>query len=457
MSDELPTAARIADPGIRALYRLENRWQAWLDVEAALAEAQAELGIIPPDAADAIARAARLQLLDRARIDEGFARTGHTIVPLVWELSRIVGEPHGGWVHWGATTQNITQTGDLLVLRQVHRIFCRLIAGALAAMADLAERGAEMPIAGRTHGQHAVPATFGYKPAVWIDETIRHVERLRQMAPRLFVAMLGGGAGTFASLGAQGPAVQAGIGKRLGMQPMQVPARTIGDHLAENICLLGLLAASCSKIAREIYTLMKTEYGEVEEPVPPGTVGSSTMPQKRNPKLCQDIIAAAAEVRATVPLALEAMQSEHEADRTTSLVMEAAEARACIATGDMLARLVEVLKGLRLDPVRMRKNLDLGGGLIMAEAVMLNLGAAIGRQHAHDVVYDAAQAAFVEGRPFGALLREDPRVTPHLDSKAIEKLLDPTAYTGLCAEMAHAAAARARATAADIARESTAT
>jgi adenylosuccinate lyase len=454
MSDELPTAARVSDPGVRALYRLENRWQAWLDVEAALAKAQAELGIIPQPAADAITRAARLELLDRVRIDEGFARTGHTIVPLVWELSRVTGEPHGGWVHWGATTQNITQTGDLQVLRQAHRIFFRLIAAALVAMADLAERGAEMPIAGRTHGQHAVPATFGYKPAVWVDEMIRHVERLRQLGPRLFVAMLGGGAGTFASLGAQGPTVQAGIGKALGMLPMRVPARTLGDHLAENICLLGLLAATCSKIAREIYTLMKTEYGEVEEPVPPGTVGSSTMPQKRNPKLCQDIIAASAEVRATVPLALEAMQTEHEADRTTSLIMEAAEARASIATGDMLARLVEVLKGLRLDPVRMRQNLDLGGGLIMAEAVMLDLGAAIGRQHAHDVVYDAAQAAFVEGRPFGVLLAEDPRVTTHLDQKAIEKLLDPTVYTGLCADMARDAAARARATAAEIARES---
>jgi 3-carboxy-cis,cis-muconate cycloisomerase len=454
MSDELPTAARITDPGVRALYSLENRWQAWLDVEAALAKAQSELGIIPRPAADAIGRAARLALLDRGRIDEGFARTGHTIVPLVWELSRVTGEPYGGWVHWGATTQNITQTGDLLVLRQAHRIFFRLIASALAAMADLAERGAEMPIAGRTHGQHAVPATFGYKPAVWIDEMIRHVERFHQLAPRLFVAMLGGGAGTFASLGGQGPRVQAGMGTILNMLPMTVPARTIGDHLAENICLLGLLAATCGKIAREIYTLMKTEYGEVEEPVPAGTVGSSTMPQKRNPKLCQDIIAASAEVRAAVPLALEAMQTEHEADRTTSLVMEAAEARACIATGDMLARLVEVLRGLRLDPVRMRKNLDLGGGLIMAEAVMLDIGATIGRQHAHDVVYDAAQAAFVEGRPFAALLAEDPRVTTHLNPPAIEKLLDPAAYTGLCAEIARDAAIRARATAAEIAQES---
>ena len=150
MSSDLPTATRVTDPGLRKLYQLENRWQAWIDVEVALAKAQAELGIIPAAAADAIAKVARLELMDRARIDEGFARTGHTLVPLVWELGRIVGEPHGGWVHWGATTQNITQTGDLLVLRQAHAIFLRLIGEALSAMADLAERGADMPIAGRT-------------------------------------------------------------------------------------------------------------------------------------------------------------------------------------------------------------------------------------------------------------------------------------------------------------------
>src|SRR5882672_2810868 len=268
MSDSLPTATRVSDPGIRALYQLENRWQAWLDVEVALARAQAELGIIPAEAAEAIAARARLELMDRKRIDEGFARTGHTLVPLVWELGRVVGEPHGGWVHWGATTQNITQTGDLLVLRQAHRVFFSLIGEALTALADLTERGAEMPMAGRTHGQHAVPATFGYKMAVWIDELLRHVERLQQAGPRLFVAMLGGGAGTFASLGKDGPLVQAGIGRHLGMGSMSVPSRALGDHLAENICILGMLAATCGKIGREIYTLMKTEFGEVEEPVP---------------------------------------------------------------------------------------------------------------------------------------------------------------------------------------------
>jgi 3-carboxy-cis,cis-muconate cycloisomerase len=146
-------------------------------------------------------------------------------------------------------------------------------------------------------------------------------------------------------------------------------------------------------------------------------------------------------------------QTEHEADRTTSLIMDAAEARAAITLGDALSRLVEVLRGLRLDPERMRRNLDLGGGLIMAEAVMLDLGTAIGRQHAHDVVYDASQSAFVEGRSFAELLAADPRVTAHLDSRQIAALLDPTAYTGLCAEMARDAATRARAIAVGIGRD----
>lgn len=450
MSDDRSTAARMCDPGIRALYRLENRWQAWLDVEAALARAQGDLGIIPREAVEPIVRSARLELLDRRRIDEAAARTAHTLVPLVWELARVVGDPAGGWVHWGATTQNITQTGDLLVLRQAHRIFLRQLGTTLGAMAGLAERGAEMVIAARTHGQHAVPATFGFKVAAWIDELLRHVERLRGAEPRVFVAMLGGAAGTFASLGASGPAVQDGVARYLDMTPMAVPNRAIGDHLTEYVVLLGLLGATCGRIGREVYTLMKTEFGEVEEPMPDGSVGSSTMPQKRNPVYCQDVIACAAEIRSIVPLALEAMQTEHEADRTTALMIREATSRACILTGDMLLRVGMIMEGLTLNPERMRRNLDLGGGLIMAEAVMMQLGSTIGRQHAHDVVHDAAQAAFVEGGSFAALLGADARVTAHLDRTAIDALLDPTRYTGLCAEMARDAAGRARDAAAQL-------
>ncbi len=447
---EEPTAYRIEDPGLRALFAETSRYQAWLDVEATLAQAQAELGIIPERAAAEITHKAHVSFLNLDNIHAGLARTGHPLVPLVWELDRVCDGDAGGYVHWGATTQNITQTGQLLLLRRAHSIFLRQLAAVLRALADLAERTKDALMPGRTHGQHAVPATFGFKMAVWIDELCRHVERLRGCEGRVFVAMLGGGAGTLASLGEIGLVIQEKMAARLGMESMTVPARTLGDHQAEYVTLLGMLAATCSKIGREVYTLMKQEFGEVEEPVPPGTVGSSTMPQKRNPKLTQDIIAAAAEVRALVPLALEAMQTEHEADRTTSIMMDHAVTQACGLMGDILQRLIVVLQGLQVFPERMRRNLELSGGLIMAESLMLELGKQIGRQRAHDVVYDAAQAAVTEGRPFRERLAQDKRVSAHLTSAQIDALLDPAQYTGLCRQFAERGALRARETAAAI-------
>ena len=444
MRDEYPTAGRVHDPGIRSLYLLESRWQSWLDVEAALAQAQAELSIVPEDAARTITSVAKLELLDRDRIDEATKRTSHPLVPLVWELARVAGEDAGRWVHWGATTQNIVQTGDILTLRRAHRIFLQLISEILISMSDLAVRAADMPIAARTHGQHAVPTTFGYKVAVWIDEFSRHAERLQAAEHRVFVALLGGAAGTFASMGAQGPAVQAGLAARLGLQPMLVPARSMGDHLTEYVMLLGIIGSTSGKIAREIYTLMKTEYGEVEEPMPAGTVGSSTMPQKRNPQLCQDIIARSASLRSSVPLALEAMQMEHEADRSMGLMMQEATETACIAAGDVLSRLAVVVSGLRLFPNRMESNLDLTNGLIMAEAVMMSLGETLGRQEAHDVVYESAQDSALNGQSFASILMGDPRVSNHLARDVIDDILNPVSYVGLSAEMAREAAVRGR-------------
>src|SRR5262245_24164914 len=416
---EEPTSLRIDDPGVRSLFTEAARFQSWLDVEAALAQAQAELGIIPESAAREITRKAQLKFLDLAAVRAGLARTGHPIVPLVWELDRACGGDAGGYVHWGAPTQNVTQTGQLLQVRRAHDIFLRQLASILTTLADLAERTRDVLLPGRTHGQHAVPATFGFKVAVWIDELGRHVERLFACEGRVFVTMLGGGAGTLASPGEAGLATQEKMAAYLGMRPMPLPARTIGDHQAEYVTILGMLAATASKIAREIYTLMKQEFGELEEPVPPGTVGSSTMPQKRNPKLSQDIIAAAAEIRALVPLALEAMQTEHEADRTTSIMMGRALVQACELTGDLLQRLISLLGGLQVFPARMRRNLDLSGGLIMAEALMLELGQHIGRQRAHDAVYDAAQASVVDGRPFRELLAADPHVSARLSPAQI--------------------------------------
>src|SRR5512132_14988 len=425
---EEPTSLRIDDPGVRALFTESARFQSWLDVEAALAQAQAELGVIPDAAAREIVDKAHLSYLDLAAVREGLARTGHPLVPLVWALDRACEGDAGGYVHWGATTQNITQTGQLLQVRQAHHIFLKQLAAILTTLAGLAERTKDVLLPGRTHGQHAVPATFGFKVAVWIDELGRHVERLVGCEGRVFVAMLGGGAGTLASLGELGLATQEKMAVRLGMRAMPMPARTIGDHQAEYVTLLGMLAFFNDTATTEIYTLMKQEFGEVEEPVPPGTVGSSTMPQKRNPKLSQDIMAAAAEIRALVPLALEAMQTEHEADRTTSIMMSRALVQACELTGDLLQRLIVLFDGLQVFPARMRENLDLSGGLIMAEALMLELGTQIGRQRAHDAVYEAAQASVVQSRPFRETLAEDPHVSAGLTPSQMEELLDPVRY-----------------------------
>jgi adenylosuccinate lyase len=259
--------------------------------------------------------------------------------------------------------------------------------------------------------------------------------------------MTGGAVGTFPSLGEAGPRVQAEVAARLGLAPMAVPSRAIADSFAEYVCLLGLLGATGTRIAHEVYQLMSTELAEASEPVPPGTVGSSTMPHKRNPQLSDDCITIGAQLRTLVPLALEGMQHDHEVDGAHSSMLDDALERACLLTGDLLVRLEVILSGLDVDPARMRANLALSGGMINSEEVMLQLGRAIGRQTAHEVVYEAARA---EGQTFAEALKSDPRVTAHLDAAAIDELLDPARHTGLSARISRAAAEQARGTARDI-------
>jgi 3-carboxy-cis,cis-muconate cycloisomerase len=437
------TDGRVPTAAIRPLFAMEHRWQRWLDVEAALADAEAEIGIIPQAAAKAIRHAASLDRLDVGRIRQRLLATSHPLMALVSELSDATGEPYGGWVHWGATTQNITQTGDMLVLREAHEVLLRLLAENLDALGDLAERGAGMVMAGRTHGQQAVPITFGLKAATWIDEMIRHAERLKQVEPRVFTAMVGGAVGSFGSLGAQGLAVQESVARRLGLLPMEVPARSISDSLAEYVCILGLLASTGGRIAGEIYSLMKTEVGEVREPAPAGTIGSSTMPHKYNPQLADDCLAISAHVRALVPLAMEGMLHDHEVNGANSMMTDTSVHQAIILCGDLFARLAVILPGLELDEKRMRANLELTGGLVTSEAVMLTLGEVIGRQRAHDVVYEAAQTVVREGKTFAQVLASDPLVSAHLDSSAIQELLNPMAKTGLSVAIAHKGSERA--------------
>ncbi|WP_201318002.1 lyase family protein [Paenibacillus sp. EPM92] len=263
------------------IFSLRSRLQRYLDVEAALALAQAELGIIPQSAADKIAEAAKVELMDIERLEADQAKTGHFMMPIVSELSRVVGEPEGGFVHWGATSQNIEQTGDVLGYRSAVAVLKNQMCDVIEALAVLGEKTADTLMAGRTHWQQAVPITFGFKTASWTDVMLRHLERMEQLGPRLFISMTGGAAGTFASLGDMGPAVQAGVARRLNLNPMPVPARNIADPFAEFVLLLGMIAATLTAIAEEVSRLMATEFGEVSERLPEGDVGSSTMPQKK--------------------------------------------------------------------------------------------------------------------------------------------------------------------------------
>jgi 3-carboxy-cis,cis-muconate cycloisomerase len=442
--DGRPSDARLRDAGVRAVFAASTRRQRYLRVEAALAAAQAEHGVVPQAAADAIVANARLDLMDAGRLASDEARTGHTMVPIIRELSRVVGAEHGGWVHWGATTQNIQQTGDVLGIRDAHGIIVDLVVDILAALADLADNTAGTLMAGRTHGQQAVPITFGFKAAAWTDALLRHLERLDQLSGRLFIAMAAGAAGTFAAMGSHGSEVQEAFARRLGLHSMPVPSRSIADPFAELVCTLALLSATNSTIAEEISRLAAVEFGEVAETLPPGDVGSSTMPQKRNPKLCMEIVAIGAQSRALVPLALEAMIHSHEADGSREAMMSEAVEQALVLAADALVRLLDVLTGLQVFGERMRANLELTGGAIMAEAVMMALAAVVGRQRAHDVVHDAAAVAADTGRDFADVLAGDTTVTSLLRAEQIDSLLDPATHRGESVRIARDTAIRAR-------------
>ena len=347
---------------LRELFSTRARLQRYLDVEAALALAEAELGVIPADAGEKIAAAAHVERVDVERIAREQATTGHMMVPIVADLSRQVGDPAGGWVHWGATSQNIQQTGDVAGLRLALDLLTAQFCDLLDALATLGERSADMLMAGRTHWQHAVPITFGFKVAGWSDVMIRHLERMDQLRPRLLVSMTGGAVGNFASLGAIGPEVQAGVARRLGLVPMAVPLRNIADPFAELVLFLALLAASNGAIADEISRLMGTDFGEVAEDLPEGDVGSSTMPQKRNAKQAAQVVIHSAELRALAPLALDAMIQSHEVDGPRSAIMDHAVEQSTILAGDMLEALLTTITGLKLFPQRMRANLDTSRG-----------------------------------------------------------------------------------------------
>ncbi|MCG8692011.1 MAG: 3-carboxy-cis,cis-muconate cycloisomerase [Minwuiales bacterium] len=407
----------------------------YLAIEAALARVQGRLGIIPAEAAAAIEAGARPDAIDMAALKAGTDRVGYPILPLVKQLAAACPGDLGQYCHWGATTQDIMDTALALQLREALALVDTDLAALSGALADLARRYRDTPVAARTHLQHALPTTFGYKAAVWLSSIERHRRRLAELKPRVLVGQFSGAAGTLASLSHDGLAVQDALMDELGLGRPDITWHVARDGLAEAVGFLGLVTGSLAKIATDVMLMMQTEVGEAFEPFAEGRGASSTMPQKRNPISCELILAAAANVRQQVAAMFGAMAHDHDRATGPWHVEWLAVPQAFILTAGATGQALGMLRGLEVDTDRMRENLDMTGGLIVAEAVMMALAPHIGRQHAHDLVYDACRSAAAGERPFLDILADTPEIARHLDRTRLSTLVDPANYVGQAGEM----------------------
>jgi 3-carboxy-cis,cis-muconate cycloisomerase len=416
---------------MRAAFADAARLQRMLDVEAALARAQAKLGLIPAEAAAEIAAKADLGRFDPAAIRAGTELAGYPIIPLVKALGEACAGDAGRYVHWGATTQDIVDTALMLQIRDALALIAADLDGVAAALADLARRHRDTPMAGRTHLQQALPITFGFKCAVWLAAIQRQQTRLARLREEVPVVQFGGAVGTLAALGADGIAVMEALAAELDLRAPTIAWHVGRDGLAEAAAFLGVLTGALGKIATDVMLLMQTEVDEVREPYRKGRGGSSTMPQKRNPIACELILAAAGNVRQLVPVMLDALLADHERATGPWHAEWIALPQAFALTAGALHHARAMLEGLEVDPARMRRNLDLTRGLISAEAVMMALAPFVGRQQAHHLVADACRNALAQDRHLLDVLRAAPAVTAHLSPERLQALLDPESYTGL--------------------------
>ncbi len=406
------------------------------EVEAALACAQARLGMIPAEAATAIGEAAaaiaqKPETLDLARLKRETETVGYPILPLVRQLAEHAGEA-GRWLHWGATTQDIMDTAIVLQIRAGLDLLEADLAASRGHLADLARRHRDTPMAGRTHLQHALPVTFGYKAAVWLSALDRHAARFAELRPRVLLAQFGGAAGTLASLGNGDAAIRSRteLARELGLGDPPITWHVARDGIVETVQLLALVAGSLGKIALDVMLMSATEFGEAAEPFVAGRGSSSTMPQKRNPISCELILAAAKVLRQQAGLVLDAMIADFERATGPWHVEWVAVPEAFGYAAGAFHQSRFLLGGLIVDPARMAKNLGMTHGLIVAEAVMMGLAPLTGRNEAHDLVYDACRQAIETDRPLLDVLLDTPAVAGPLGPDKLRALTDPANYLG---------------------------
>jgi 3-carboxy-cis,cis-muconate cycloisomerase len=429
---------------MRRVFSDEARIGCYLEVEAALARVQARLGIIPELAAQEIVRQCRIENIDLARLKQQTERIGYPILGVVQQIVDLCADGLGEWCHWGATTQDITDTAAILQVRAALDLVEKDMEAIASSLAELSRRHRDTPMAGRSNLQQAVPLTFGFKTASLLAAMQRHRERLAQLRPRVLVGELGGAVGTLASLGADGLEVQAALMQELGLGQPEIAWHTVRDRIGEVGCFLGLLTGTLGKISMDVKLLMQTEVAEVYEPFHEGRGSSSTMPQKRNPISCLYIHSTVALVRQHVAALLEAAVADHERSTGPWEIEWISLPEIFLLSAGALAQTRLLLAGLEVDAARMRANLDLTAGMIVSEAVMMGLGPHLGRQRAHDLVYEICRKVASTGTPLVELLAWDAEISRYLTRSQLEEMCDPGRYLGLAGEMVDRVLARER-------------
>lgn len=415
---------------MRQIFSDDVRMQKWLDYEAALAVEQAAMGIIPQEAADEIVACANIERMDMDFILEQVRLTKHPLVPTIRGLERACANGFGEYVHFGPTTQDVMDTGMVLQFKLAHNIFLRDLQAIGRSLLALSEQHRNTPMAGRTLALQAIPITFGHKTAIWLAELMRHHERLVQLAPRLFVGSVVGAVGTKASFGEQADELEKRVLTRLGLGVPEISWQPARDRFCEYGMVLGMIGATLGKIANEILLLAHNELDEVAEPFDKGQVGSSTMPHKRNPAITENASCVSNTLKGNVAILLDLMKHQHERDGAIWKMEWKVLPEICLMLSVILDNMKFTLSGLIVKKDKMRKNLDILGGFMLAERVMFALSEKVGKQTAHELVYEASMHGLEDGGTFAQALSEDERIKAALTREELDAVLDPTTYVG---------------------------
>ncbi len=419
----------------RNIFCDKYRYQRWLDVEAALAYTQGKLGIIPEDAAKIISENAQLKNLDLNAIRQGVLETSHSLIPLLAALRKVCPGGAGQFIHFGATTQDIQDTAQSLEIKDVIDIVERDLIIIIDLLIGQAKKYRDTAFIGRTHAQYALPMTLGLKMAVWIDELWRNFERLQATKERVLVSQLFGGVGTMDAFEDKGMELLEAFSQRLNLTAPLTAWHASRDRPAEFLSTLAMIAGTMAKIGDEIRCLSRNEIGEMEEPFQMGKIGSSTMPHKRNPEMCEQAVVLARLIKSNALLGFEGLINDHERDYRTVRMEWVTITDSSMFICGQLSIMKDLIKGLVVYEDRIKKNVAKAATLISTEALMFHLGEKIGKQTAHTIVYETSMEAVETKQPLVDLLMNRPEIMGKFKREGLEDVIDPGNHIGLSRQL----------------------